>query len=100
VPGSHEATTLIIDYGIPVMSLGGFSGTDRILTVEKLKTVMSEGKIRYFLIPSSSRDSGRVQGDSELYSFVRNQSTVIPSTEWSGDFGYSQYTLYDLGRHN
>jgi len=99
VPGSHEATTLIIDYGIPVMSLGGFSGTDRILTVEKLKTLMNEGKIRYFLIPSSSRDNGMVQGDTELYSFIRNQSTVISAPEWGGESGNSQYTLYDLGRH-
>jgi 4-amino-4-deoxy-L-arabinose transferase-like glycosyltransferase len=100
VPGSHEASNLIIDYGIPVMSLGGFSGTDRILTVEKLNELMNEGKIRYFLIPSSSRDNGRVQGDSELYSVVRNQSTEIPATEWSGESGNSQYTLYDLGRRN
>jgi len=96
VPGSHEATSLIIDYGIPVMSIGGFSGTDRILTVEKLKKLMNEGKIRYFLLPSTNRDNGMAQGNNELYSFVRNQSTVIPATEWGGGTGNSQYTLYDL----
>ncbi len=100
VPGSHEATTLIIDYGIPVMSLGGFSGTDKILTVEKLKMLMNEGTIRYFLIPNVSGDNGMIQGDSELYSFVRNQSTEISASEWSGVPGNSQYTLYDLGKHN
>jgi 4-amino-4-deoxy-L-arabinose transferase-like glycosyltransferase len=99
VPGSHEATSLIIDYGIPVMSLGGFSGTDRILTVEKLKGLMNEGKIRYFLLPSSSHDNGMARVDSELYSYVRNQSAVIPAPEWNGESGNSQYTLYDLGRH-
>jgi hypothetical protein len=100
VPGSHEATSLIIDYGIPVMSIGGFSGTDRILTVDNLKTLMNEGKIRYFLIPSTERDNGAARGDSELYSFVRNQSTVIPATEWGGGAGNSQYTLYDLGTYS
>jgi 4-amino-4-deoxy-L-arabinose transferase-like glycosyltransferase len=96
VPGSHEATSLIIDYGIPVMSIGGFSGTDRILTVEKLKKLMNEGNIRYFLLPSTDRDNGMTQGNNELYSFVRNQSTVIPATEWGGGTGNSLYILYDL----
>lgn len=70
VPGSHEAAPLIIENGIPVMTLGGFSGTDRILSVEKLKALIYEGKIRYFLIPSTSWDTGMGPGNNELYSFV------------------------------
>jgi hypothetical protein len=125
VPGSNQATSLIIDYGIPVMSLGGFSGTDQILTVEKLRDLVNEGKIRYFLLPSMGQGNGMAQGDSETNSFVRNQSTVIPASEWGGTTlttpsgnitqsvanripgqdsngpgTGSQNVLYDLGNHH
>jgi len=125
VPGSREGTSLIIDSEIPVMTLGGFSGTDQILSVEKLTELINVGKIRYFLLPSSSQDNGMIIGNSRVYSLVRNQSTVVPASEWGGGTvntpysnitqtnadGFSgpggngpgmenQYTLYDVGRHN
>jgi len=125
VQGSNEATSLIIDSEIPVMSMGGFSGTDQVLTIDKLRTLIDDGRIRYFLLPSSSQDNGMAQGNSEIYSYVRNQSTVIPVSEWGGSAEdlqnsnrtnvntgnspgprgnspgqWGQYSLYDVGNHN
>jgi len=49
VESSRSAGDLIISYGAPVMIMGGFSGSDQILTNQSLMKLIHEGKIRYFL---------------------------------------------------
>ncbi len=44
------AAPIILETGLPVMSVGGFSGSDMILTLPKLKQYVSSGDLRYFLI--------------------------------------------------
>jgi 4-amino-4-deoxy-L-arabinose transferase-like glycosyltransferase len=41
---------IILATNKPVMSLGGFSGSDPILTTSQLKTLIHQGTIRYFLL--------------------------------------------------
>lgn len=42
------AAPYIIDEDENVMALGGFNGTDPILTVNKLKALIQQGKVKYF----------------------------------------------------
>ena len=53
VPSSQTGANLIIETGKPVMSIGGFSGSDRILSITSLETLIQEGKVRYFLTSGS-----------------------------------------------
>lgn len=49
---SMTADEIILATNKPVMALGGFSGSDPILTISQLKTLIHQGTIRYFLLNS------------------------------------------------
>ncbi len=70
------AAPYIINADESVMALGGFNGTDPILTVSELKNLVKEGKVKYFLISDNS-------GNSELVSWIKENGTEIASDEYS-----------------
>lgn len=80
-PGSYlvatlNATTaapLIIDTGLPVMAMGGFTGSDPAMTVRQLAQLTQSGKLKYFLI-QSVRDGGLPTGRT-----LTNQETTLAS---------------------
>ncbi|MDU0070254.1 MULTISPECIES: ArnT family glycosyltransferase [Bacillus] len=71
------AAPYIINADENVMALGGFNGTDPILTVSELKKLVKEGKVKYFLIP------GNNSGNSELVSWIKKHGAKISSDEYS-----------------
>jgi 4-amino-4-deoxy-L-arabinose transferase-like glycosyltransferase len=78
VPNSQAGASLIIETGKPVMSIGGFSGSDRILNVTSLSTLIEEGKVRYFLTSSSGGAGGGMNaGNSEIFSWVSAHCTAV-----------------------
>jgi 4-amino-4-deoxy-L-arabinose transferase-like glycosyltransferase len=89
-----EGANLIIKTGEPVMSLGGFSGSDQILTVDSLKDLIDRGKIRYFLGSGSGGGDGMGGGNSEIFTWVSGHCTEVPSADWGGSSGNvsSRYT--------
>ncbi len=46
-----DAAPFILETGQAVMTVGGFSGTDPILTADQLQKEVSGGKVRFFLLP-------------------------------------------------
>jgi 4-amino-4-deoxy-L-arabinose transferase-like glycosyltransferase len=91
VPGSmNGAAELILATGKPVMALGGFSGSDQVLTVDSLSRMVSDGKVRFFSIPDTSASgsgqggAGMNAGNSLLYTWVRDHCTAVSSSEWAG----------------
>jgi len=46
---AQQASTLIADYGLSVMALGGFSGNDPTITVDQFADYVAEGDVRYVL---------------------------------------------------
>jgi 4-amino-4-deoxy-L-arabinose transferase-like glycosyltransferase len=56
VPSSMAADPYIIATGKPVMALGGFSGSDKILTVAQLATLVKNGTVRFFLLSGGGID--------------------------------------------
>ncbi len=59
VPTSNESAPIIITTGKAVMTLGGFNGSDPILTTSQLQTLIKDGTVRYFLL---SGNGGGGQG--------------------------------------
>jgi len=82
VPSSHEAASLILTTGKPVMSLGGFSGSDSILSVTNLSSLVHQGKVRYFYTPSATSGGDRTSGNTELFTWVSSHCTAIPSSQY------------------
>jgi len=50
VDGSMSADDLIIASGLPVMGMGGFSGTDPVPTLAQFEKLVAAGKVRYVLV--------------------------------------------------
>ncbi len=50
VPNSQDGARLIAQYGIPVMSLGGFLGWDDTISVSRFADLAAAGSVRYVLL--------------------------------------------------
>ncbi len=48
--GAQQAAPIIIATGLPVMTLGGFSGNDQTLTISQFQARIAAGDIRYVLV--------------------------------------------------
>jgi len=84
VSSANSGANLIIRTGEPVMSLGGFSGSDQILSVDSLKILIDQGKIRYFLGSESGGGGGMGGGNSGIFTWVSGHCSVVPSADWGG----------------
>lgn len=69
----------IVDTGLPAAAYGGFRGSDNAITLDRLKELVSEGKITYFMITGQN---GRV--NSELAAYVKQNATLIEPSEYLG----------------
>lgn len=105
VPGASDAEPIILATGKPVLSVGGFSGSTKTLTVEKLEQMVEAGEIRYFMVGGLEGAKG-AQSD-ELTEWVKSHGEIVDQSKWSdpassGDLGEksdksgSPATLYDL----
>ncbi|MEQ8154590.1 MAG: glycosyltransferase family 39 protein [Clostridiaceae bacterium] len=71
------ASSVIIQTGESVMTLGGFSGSDKIITLDQFKQLVSEGQLRYVI-------TGGQGGSSEIMTWVKENGTLVSQSEWSG----------------
>jgi len=104
------ASDIIIQTGKSVMSIGGFLGSDKILTLDQFKALVAKGEIRYVTAGggmgvamggSSSSDvttegtksnsssdfeaegtQSGPGGDSDIMAWVEKAGTVVPESEW------------------
>jgi 4-amino-4-deoxy-L-arabinose transferase-like glycosyltransferase len=101
---SMTASPYIIATGKPVMALGGFSGSDPILTVAQLQALVANRTVRYFLLGGGGGGfGGGPGGSSSAASWVTNSCTAVSSSEWSGSGSNSQgggLQLYDCAGDN
>lgn len=92
VVSSNEADAIILATNQPVMALGGFSGSDPILTTTQLATLVKNGTVRYFLL-NGNGGGGPGGGQSALTTWIEQHATVVPSSQWqassstNGGFG-------------
>ncbi|GER88083.1 hypothetical protein KDW_22450 [Dictyobacter vulcani] len=108
VQSATAGEQLIIDTGEPVMALGGFIGSDPILTLPQLQQKVAAGEVRYFMFPAAnsnelSRDlppalkdmlermgggnpgnmmGGMMGGNGKIMSWVQHSCKVVPTAQW------------------
>jgi 4-amino-4-deoxy-L-arabinose transferase-like glycosyltransferase len=101
---SMGAASYIIQTGKAVMAMGGFSGSDPILTQQSLKQLVKSNVVRYFLLGSGGPGGGGPGGSSSTTSWVQKNCKVVPTSEWEtsstssggfGGFGGGNEQLYD-----
>jgi 4-amino-4-deoxy-L-arabinose transferase-like glycosyltransferase len=94
------AATLIIDTGRPVMVIGGYWGTDQILTVKQIPELFHNGTVRYVFVPGNLLPTFKlpaIGANDAIYSWVTEHCTEVPASAWNekGDNQLRQYALYD-----
>lgn len=82
-PSAMTAGQLIIDTGEPVMALGGFSGSDQILTSSDFDALARDGKVRFVYLGNGGPGGGPggmgggPGGSSDLTGHVQSACTVV-----------------------
>ncbi len=71
VPGSRAAATYELLTGKPVLSIGGFAGTDPAPTLAQFQTLVKQGKIHYFI------DKRAIGTTGAIATWVRTHFTKI-----------------------
>jgi 4-amino-4-deoxy-L-arabinose transferase-like glycosyltransferase len=98
VSNSNSAAPLIIETGKPVMSLGGFLGSDRIITsTQQLQELVASHTVRYFQLGGGGRG-----GSSQITQWVQQNCQAVNSSQYSasgsnsagrngGNFGFGGF---------
>jgi hypothetical protein len=90
VGSAQSASSIILETGRPVIAMGGFTGSDPAMTVEKLRGYVTAGKLRYVLT-GDRRGPGRA-ADTTVTTWVQQTCKVVPATEYGGDTGSASST--------
>ncbi|WP_333740534.1 ArnT family glycosyltransferase, partial [Streptomyces sp. IBSBF 2806] len=78
VATDQTASSIILESGQPVISMGGWSGSDNAMTPAKLKSLVKAGKLHYIVIG----DSGQGSADSGISAWVKANGTAV--SDYSG----------------
>ena len=92
VSGAQEAAQLELQTGLPVMAMGGWSGSDNALTLDQLKADIADGSLRYVIVAGQGGGPGgqRTQGgSSDVSAWIAANGTAVSVPG-------SSVTLYDL----
>ncbi|MFF4500782.1 ArnT family glycosyltransferase [Streptomyces sp. NPDC001401] len=73
VATDQTASSIILESGQPVISMGGWSGSDNAMTLAKLKSLVKSGKLHYIVVSSSGGQST----NSEISTWVKKHGTAV-----------------------
>ncbi|GLX03757.1 glycosyltransferase family 39 protein [Microbispora sp. NBRC 16548] len=99
VDSAQSASSLILSTGEPVIAMGGFTGSDPAMTVDKLQRYVAEGKLTYILIGDGGFGPSR-GASSDVTEWVKAHGTQVEPAEYGGtDSGTDGdgSSLYKLG---
>jgi 4-amino-4-deoxy-L-arabinose transferase-like glycosyltransferase len=88
VTSANQAGSIELATGLPVMAMGGFSGTDPAPTLAQLQSLVASGQLRYVIVGGQGGGpGGRSSTMSEINSWVQANGAVVSSVSSN---------LYDL----
>lgn len=86
VSSSQSAAQLILSSGEPVISMWGWSGSDKAMTPAKLKELVKNGELHYVQIGGGGMGGGPGGGStvsSEVTAWVQKNGTAVKESEYS-----------------
>ena len=87
VSNSQGAAQLIVSSGEPVISMWGWTGTDKAMTLAKLKELVKKGELHYIQLGGGMGRGGGTGGSglsSEVTAWVQKNGTAVKESEYSG----------------
>ncbi|MBB2911522.1 4-amino-4-deoxy-L-arabinose transferase-like glycosyltransferase [Streptosporangium becharense] len=94
VGSAQSASSVILSTGLPVIAMGGFTGGDPAMTVDRLASLVSSGRLRY-VMTGGGRGGPGGGGDTGVTEWVRANCTAVVAAEYGGATGQSP--LYRCG---
>ncbi|MFL0194757.1 glycosyltransferase family 39 protein [Clostridium sp. WILCCON 0269] len=77
VSNATSAENIVLQTGKGVMALGGFMGSDKIITLDKFKELVKNGQVRYVLTGGMGRGSM-----DDIMNWVEKNGKVVPESQW------------------
>ncbi|UOY92476.1 glycosyltransferase family 39 protein [Ectobacillus sp. JY-23] len=77
---ANTAAPYIIETGEAVMAMGGYLGSDPIMTVERLQNMITAGDVKYFLLPTFG-----MGGNTDVEDWIRTNGREVPKEEWKSE---------------
>jgi 4-amino-4-deoxy-L-arabinose transferase-like glycosyltransferase len=74
VPSSMQGADYVLATGRPVLYVGGFNGSDEVITAEGLERMVCEGKLRHFYWSSGMAGGG---SNSGISAWLTSRCTVV-----------------------
>lgn len=93
---SNTADEIILATNKPVMALGGFTGSDPILTTSQLASLVANGTVRFFLLGGGGFGGGGGQQGS-LTNWVTQHCTAVPTSQWQSSTASTNTGGFDRG---
>lgn len=94
------ASSLILETGKPVMTFGGFSGNDNIISLNNFKKEVLSGKISYAILPAQNIKLPSTHNkNSAIVNWIKNNGNIVSASKWEDSKNASRnpYRLYYLG---
>lgn len=82
VATDQTASSIILESGQPVISMGGWSGSDEAMTLAKLKELVKTGKLHYIVDSDSGGQGGSSSAASEIAEWVKENGSAV--SDYSG----------------
>jgi 4-amino-4-deoxy-L-arabinose transferase-like glycosyltransferase len=79
------ASDLILKTDEPVMTIGGFSGSDKIITLEQFKQLVAEGAVRYAVVSGGGHMGGgstESNSNNDIMNWITANGKPVSDSEW------------------
>ena len=79
------ASDLILKTNEPVMTIGGFSGSDKIITLEEFKQLVAEGAVRYAVVSGGGHMGGgstESNSNNDIMNWITTNGKPVSDSEW------------------
>ncbi|APM38036.1 glycosyltransferase family 39 protein [Clostridium kluyveri] len=100
VSSATSAQDIILQTGKGVMALGGFTGSDKILTLDEFKTMVKNGEVRYVLTGGMGRGSM-----DDIMNWVQKNGKAVSESQWRNtvesqeEKGYSDFNVTEYDKN-
>ncbi|MFD5629825.1 ArnT family glycosyltransferase [Streptomyces sp. NPDC127072] len=97
VSSSQTAASLILSSGEPVISMWGWSGTDKAMTLARLKELVKNGELHYIQLGGGGGMGGGSTLSSEVTAWVQKNATAVEASEYGGTSTSTSTSSSDSG---
>lgn len=92
---ANTAAQIMLKTDKAVMAMGGFLGSDPVLTPEKLEQMVKKGEVKYFLI---SGFGGGGETNNELVQWIQQNCKEVPQEEWQNSQSSDEQQPFGMDR--